>query len=144
MEDIDLFLRMAELSKQGFQCAQILMMLGLESEGKENSDLLRAIGGLNNGLADTSDTCGALSGCCCLISYFAGKGDADELEDPSLSSMISEFANWFKEEYGKLYGGHICAEILNDDPKNKLARCPEIVKASYFKAMEILEKADVI
>ena len=144
MDDIELYLRMLEMSKQGFECAQILMMLALESEGKEDGDLLRAVGGLNNGLADKSGPCGALLGCCCVISYFAGKGDADELEDPALRDMISEFTNWFKEEYGKLYGGHICAEILNEDPGNKLARCPEIVKASFLKAMEILGNADVI
>ena len=144
MGDFELYFRMLELSKQGFQCAQILMILALESEGKEDSDLVRTVGGLNNGLADASGPCGALTGCCCLISYFAGKGDADELEDPAFLSMVSEFANWFKEEYGKLYGGYICAEILNEDPKNKLARCPEIVKASYIKAMEILGSAGVI
>ena len=43
---MDLFDRMLELSGQGFYCAQILMILALESEEKEDPDLVRAMGGL--------------------------------------------------------------------------------------------------
>ena len=144
MENVDFFLKMSQLSKQGFQCAQILMILALESEDKEDADLVRAAGGLNNGLGDTGGPCGALTGGCCLISYFAGKGEADELEDPSLAAMLSEFTNWFKDEYGRLYGGHACAKILDNNPANKIARCPGIVMASYAKALEILDQHEAI
>lgn len=41
---MDLFDRMLELSGQGYFCAQILMILALESEGKEDPDLIRAVG----------------------------------------------------------------------------------------------------
>ena len=134
------FMRMLELSGQGFHCAQILMILALEAEGKENADLIRAVGGLNKGLADISGPCGALTGGCCFISYFAGKGEKDELEDPALGGMISEFTGWFKETFG----GQICTGILDGDIKNMLGRCPDIVKESYSKVMEILLDNDVI
>ena len=135
---------MLQLSRQGFQCAQILLILALESEGKENADLVRAVGGLNMGLSDKSGPCGCLTGCCCLISYFAGKGADEELEDPACSDMLTEFTSWFKEEYDELYGGHTCNGILDGDAKNMLTRCPDIVRASYLKAMEILQTNGVI
>jgi len=135
----DDFLKMLELSRQGFQCAQILLILALEYEGKECADLVRAAGGLNIGLSDMAGPCGALTGGCCLISFFAGKGEPDELEDPELKGMLSEFLGWFREEYGSTYGGYACKEILEGDIGNMITRCPGIVQASYSKAMEILD-----
>ena len=41
--------RMAQLHLQGFHCAQILLLLGLEHQGKENPDLIRAMDGLSGG-----------------------------------------------------------------------------------------------
>jgi len=134
------FDRMLALSKEGFQCAQILMLLALELDDEENSGLLRTVGGLNMGLADTQGSCGALSGGCCFISYFAGKGDATELEDPAYKDMLSEFTAWFREKYGS----QICTDLLEGDKNNMLTRCPEIIQASYLKATTILEENGVI
>jgi len=133
-------MRMLELSAQGFQCAQILMIHALELDDKEDAGLVRAAGGLNTGLADTSGPCGALTGGCCFISYFAGKGDKDELEDPAYREMLVEFTAWFKEAYGS----QICADIIDGDASNIMTRCPGIVQAAYSKAMEILEANGVI
>ncbi|MBM3301641.1 MAG: hypothetical protein FJY85_17045, partial [Deltaproteobacteria bacterium] len=43
---VDELLRMLELSGQGFHCSQILLFLGLESQGKFEPDLIRAMAGL--------------------------------------------------------------------------------------------------
>jgi len=137
--DID-FDRMLKLVTQGFQCAQIPLIFALESEDEENSGLIRALGGLNMGLTDTNGPCGALTGGCCLISYYAGKGDEIEMEDPALKNMISEFAAWFREEYGS----QICTDIIEGDMKNTTERCPGIMQASYLKALEILQTNGVI
>jgi len=134
------FDRMLKLSREGFQCAQILMILALESDDEENSGLVRAAGGLNMGFSDMSGTCGALTGGCCFISYFAGKGEADELEDPAYKEMLSKFASWFRAEYG----GQICTDILGGDAKNMIDRCPDIIQTTYAKAIEILEENGVI
>ena len=139
MIDMD-FLKILKLSNEGFQCAQILMIMALEAEGKENEDLIRAAGGLNVGLSDMSGPCGALTGGCCFISYFAGKGAADELEDPAFNEMLAEFTAWFKEAYG----GNVCTDILGGDMSNMPLRCPDIVQSSYDKVMEILTGNEVI
>ena len=51
--------RMQELKQQGFYCSQILVMLGLEAQGKQNPDLVRAMQELAGGLGFSGDTCGA-------------------------------------------------------------------------------------
>ena len=54
--------RMLELKRQGFFCSQILMILALELQRRENAPLVRASHGLAGGLGFTGETCGALTG----------------------------------------------------------------------------------
>ncbi|MGI6193057.1 MAG: DVU_1555 family C-GCAxxG-C-C protein [Christensenellales bacterium] len=141
---MDLFDRMLELAREGFFCAQIMLILALEAEGKENADLVRAMGGLNEGLGFTTmDVCGALSGGCCLLSYFAGKGEPDEMEHPDFRAMTAELIAWFKE-YTKEYGGHACKTILAGDSKNRIQRCPGLIQAVFEKCMELLGERGVL
>ncbi|NLC73428.1 MAG: C_GCAxxG_C_C family protein [Ruminococcaceae bacterium] len=135
---MDLQDRILELSRQGFFCAQIMLQLALESEGKENTDLIRSLGGLNGGIGNTGGICGALTGGACFISYFAGKGEEDELTHPAYFDMISELKAWFKG-YVAEYGGCDCHTILDGDERNKIQRCPMIVLAVIEKCMELLE-----
>lgn len=137
---MDLFERMLELSGQGFYCAQILMILALESEEKEDPDLIRAMSGLNGGLGFSGRVCGALTGGCCFLSYFLGKGEAEELEDPEAALLIGRLAEWFEETTKSKYGGCSCREILDGDPRNKFQRCPELVEAVYHKCVELLQE----
>lgn len=141
---MDLFDRMLELSGQGYFCAQILLILGLESEGKENPDLVRAMSGLNGGLGFHGEVCGALTGGCCLLGYFLGKGEAEELEDPRAAELIGELVSWFEREMKEIYGGFCCREILAGNPANKLGRCPQIVEAVFLKCMELLSEEEIL
>ncbi|MGN1142760.1 MAG: DVU_1555 family C-GCAxxG-C-C protein [Oliverpabstia sp.] len=140
---MDLFDRMLELSNQGFYCAQILMILALELEGKENPDMIRAMSGLNGGLGFTGQTCGALTGGCCFLGYFMGKGEAEEMEDPNSSAVIGQFVEWFEENIGKMYGGCSCQNILEGNPMNKIQRCPQIVEEVFRKCIDLLQKNGV-
>lgn len=140
---MDLFDRMLELSQEGYFCAQILLILALESEGKEDPDLIRAIGGLNGGIGNSGGVCGCLTGGACFLSYFSGKGEADELEHPDYYEMIQELNTWF-HEYTEQYGGISCNCILENNPYNRLQRCPDLIGAVYEKCMELLEDHDVI
>lgn len=135
---IDELLRMLELTGKGFQCSQILLALGLEAQGKENPDLLRAIGGLNGGVGSCGDICGALSGGACLLSLYAGKGMPAEEADHRLILMIDELVEWFTGEYSERYGGIDCKDIIGDDRQNQAIRCPEIVTGVFNKVKEIL------
>jgi len=141
---MEIFDRLLSLSQKGFFCAQIMMQLALDTEGKEDPDLIRAMGGLNCGLGYTGGPCGALTSGCCVISYFAGKGGEDETADPKLNEMIAEYVDWFGKTFDAAYGGHTCGVIMANDPEKKKQRCPGVVEASIEKVFDILQKNGIV
>ena len=104
---------------------------------KSNPDLVRCMHGLAGGLF-TGETCGTLTGGACLLGLYGGKGAPAEQEDPRLLFMIKALVNWFKERFGEAYGGIACHQILADNPRNKLTRCPQLVSETYQKVKELL------
>ena len=134
----DHYFRMFELANQGFGCSQILAMVALEEQGKSNSDLIRAMSGLLNGMA-CGKTCGALTGACCVLGLYAGKGSDQERFDERLDGMLRDLVDWFEAEYTGQYGSIECQKIVANDPKLRLERCPQIVAATFGKVKEILE-----
>ncbi len=140
-EGLDLpddLVRMRELKQQGFFCSQILIILGLELQGKSNPDLVRCMHGLAGGLGFMGETCGTLTGGACLLALYAGRGVPAEQKDPRLLFMIETLVNWFKERFGAQYGGITCNRILEDNPKNHFTRCPPLVAETYQKVKELL------
>ncbi len=93
--------RVRELRSQGFFCSQILILMGLELQGKENPDLVRAVHALAGGIGFTGETCGALTGGACMLGLYAGKGEPTHEEDPRLMFMLQDLVKWFKQEYGQ-------------------------------------------
>lgn len=130
-------LHLLELTQRGYSCSQILLLLGLELQGKENPDLLRAMSGLTRGTTSGQGTCGTLTGAACLLGLYAGKGDDDELENERLPGMLEELWEWFEEGYGSRYGGIRCCEILADGAP-ETERCGPLVLETFRKALEIL------
>jgi hypothetical protein len=119
---------------EGFGCSQITLILGLEAQGKSNPDLLRAISGLYGGLGFSGKLCGALSGCCCLLALYAGRGTSEEIEDSRLPQMIQSLVEWFEQEYKSQYGGIDRSVILQGDARNQISRCPVIVADTFNHA----------
>lgn len=134
---------MLALYEQGYDCAQILMRLVLDAEGKTNPDLVRALAGLNGGIGGSAGTCGCLTGGACLLAYYAAKGDDDETAHPAYRNMALQFTEWFKE-YTAEYGGTECYQILDGDNRNKIQRCPLIMSATLEKCLMLLEEADLL
>jgi C_GCAxxG_C_C family probable redox protein len=126
-----------ELALQGYQCSQILMLMALEAQGKENPDLVKSMSGLLGGMG-CGKTCGALTAGCCVLALHAGKESAEKNQDDRLQGMLSQFVEWFEAQYTARHGGINCAEIVQDDMRNKMARCPTIVIESLDKLKEIL------
>ncbi len=131
-------LRRNELMSSGFTCSQILLLMGLESIGKKNPDLIRSMHALTGGIGFTGHLCGALSGGACLLGLYAGKGEADEELDERLFIMVGDLVDWYKEEYGMKYGGIDCNQILGGNLSNYPIRCPEIIDSIYQKVKELL------
>ena len=135
MNDLE---QMKEMKAQGFYCSQILIKLGLELQGLENPELVRAMHGLAGGLGFTGELCGALSGGVSLLSLYAGKGLPEEIEDPRLNLMIMNLVNWFKQEYIPLYGSIRCQEILAVTDSGQPPPCPLLVAATFQRVKELL------
>lgn len=131
-------LQMMELHRQGFHCSDIMLFMGLESQGKANADVIRTVSPLAGGLGFSGSVCGALTGATCLLGLYAGRGVVGEASDPKLEIMVQELVDWFTEEYGTLYGGVMCREITLDDPSIQPTRCPYIVWGAYQKAKSLL------
>ena len=138
-------LRMMELSYHGYYCSQILMLLALETQGKENPDLIRAMGGLAHGSGYAGGICGTLTGAACLLGLYAGKGTDDEYEDERLKYMLKDLGDWFEQTIGNRYGGIACEVIVGDRTEIR-QRCGMIVAETYAKVMELLDASgyDVI
>lgn len=135
MEDLE---RMRELKQQGFYCSQILLIMGMDLQGKENPDLVAAAEALAGGIGFSGETCGALTGGACLLGLYAGKGAAGQDEDPRLRSMAEALVRWFKSEYGATYGGIRCEDILAQGGKAMGSPCPAIVLGTYQRVKELL------
>jgi C_GCAxxG_C_C family probable redox protein len=137
----DDLMRMLELYRKGFNCSQILVLLGLDDMGKSNPDLVKAMAGLGGGLGFTGRTCGSLTGGACLLGLYAGKGLPEgKSDDLLMMSMISDLSEWFDETIGQTYGGIDCKEIIGDELANQTptTQCANIISDTYTKIKEIL------
>lgn len=133
---VDAF-RMFELAAQGFCCSQILLILGLEEQGKDNPDLIKAMNGLCGGLGRSGKVCGVLTGGVCLIGLYAGKGSAADHNNYQLNKMVNVLLEWFEEKYGSME----CFDIIDDslDNGNQYpVKCGNLVLETYDKIQEIL------
>lgn len=133
--------RVMEYASHGFQCSQILMAIALEDQGKDNEDLLRAMSGLQAGMG-AGKTCGVLTGGCCVLGLVAGWGKPDSTPDERLTTMLTDFVEWFECEYRQRYGSIECASIVGDDQRNRVTRCPGIVLESLERLKQILAEHD--
>jgi hypothetical protein len=138
LRDVDDLERLRALRQQGFFCSQIVLLWGLELQGKDNPDLIRATQALAGGIGFTGELCGALTGGACLLGLYAGKGTLDQPENPRLNFMLEDLVRWFKHEYGETYGGIRCAELLGEDARFMGTRCPTMVLGVYQKVKELL------
>ena len=131
---MDAFDRIMELSRQGLYCAQIMVQLALDAEGRENPELVHAMRGLCCGFDRSGGPCGALAGGICFLSLLARELDAEER-----IKLIGEYHEWFKARTAQ-YGGENCENIERGDPQNMLTICPGVIMDSYEKCVELLEE----
>lgn len=129
---MDAFDRIMELSREGLYCAQIMVQLALDAEGKENPELIEAVRGLCGGFAWSGGPCGALSGGACLLSLLGRGLDMSEREE-----LVAEFHRWFAGRTAQ-FGGEDCNDITGGDRGNMFSVCPGVIIDSYEKCVELL------
>lgn len=125
------------LAHQGFCCAQIMLQLALDLQGRENPGLIRAMSGLCHGLASTQGACGVLTGGACLLAYYTGKGRAEDEADERLPLLEQEFEVWFRETCRQRFGGSNCIDIVkNGQPEPQT--CGGLLLEAYDRAIALL------
>jgi len=137
------------LGAKGYTCAQMLIIGALRLMGRENSDLVRAVGGLAQG-AGCGELCGALSGGVCLLSLYTGKGLDSEMPHNKGELLNSELTDWFADELCQ-GNGMTCAAILNrimdnmegcnasDKRRRCETHCINMVVKAWEKCLELLK-----
>jgi hypothetical protein len=138
-------IRMFQLAKKGYYCSQILIIMGLEARGERNPDLARAVGGLARGCGEGSYTCGSLTGGCCLLSLFTGRGCDKEERHEKHQQMAGELVRWLWQKYRFKYGGIECMAIRDaekDEPAYQ--RCWQVLEDVFFKVNDILNETGFI
>jgi len=132
----DIIFRLVSLKAKGFCCAQAILILGLEAQGKINVDLVRSMAGLCYGINWSGEVCGALSAGTCLLSLYSAKGSYQEAASEHHTKMLGELVEWFTRAADDQYGGTRCNEILEKFPDRSM--CAKIVADTYRKCMDIL------
>ncbi len=135
----DTLIRMLQLGRQGYTCSQIITLLGLELRGETNPGLVRAMGGLAYGCGSGRGSCGVLTGGCCLLALYSGKGSDQESESDLLVLMLQELNDWFCRHTGCAANDMSCEAIVGKEgPAASRQRCGAIVADTFAKVMDIL------
>ncbi len=139
----DTAFRIYKLASSGFCCTQIMLKLALEDEEKENTDLIRALNGLCGGIGADNKTCGVLTGGISVIGLYAGKGEPTEYRKENFQAMLSEYIDWFQNEFESTECRDIIGiQKITDDNGNVSypVKCGDILIKSYEKVQQIIFK----
>ncbi|MHC1719496.1 MAG: DVU_1555 family C-GCAxxG-C-C protein [Clostridiaceae bacterium] len=138
MEVFDIY----KYASHGYCCTQILLLMVLEKEGRENFDLIRAANGMCAGM-QCKGTCGLLTGAVMVFGLYAGRGMVQEAKCPELKSMADDFTSWFKTEYNSLLCGDlVLVDIFTDQGEIYPVKCGDMLLKTYKKIQEILLEYD--
>lgn len=139
----DTAFRIYKLASSGFCCTQIMLKLALEDEEKENIDLIKALNGFCGGIGSDKKTCGVFTGAIAIIGLYAGKGQAAQQYSENFQSMLTEYINWFEEEFESTECRDIVGiqKITDDNGNiNYPVKCGDILLKSYEKVQQIIFK----
>ncbi|MDD2736900.1 MAG: C-GCAxxG-C-C family protein [Desulfuromonadaceae bacterium] len=115
------YLDILSLRQSGLCCSQIIVKLALNSLGRENPDLVRAMAALCFGGGNPDGTCGVLTGAACALSLSLGNDPERERQDPLLALLLDELYGWFSVTLKDRHScsGNSCADILAVSPDKR-------------------------
>ena len=77
-----MMMELLPLVHQGYCCSQLLLLLMLQAQDRQNPGVVRAAQGLCHGIGQSDGPCGLLTGGACALALAAGKGAEDEIPHP--------------------------------------------------------------
>ncbi|MCP4119923.1 MAG: C_GCAxxG_C_C family protein [Desulfobacteraceae bacterium] len=140
----DTIMRLMPLQAKDYPCSQMMMILALEEQGRENPALVRAMAGLAKGVGNCAGSCGAMTGGACILALYAGKGGDDEQELEAFKPMRTQLNEWFAERTGE-YGGSLCHQITENKAGSveMAPRCGQLIADTYDKVMQLLVENEI-
>jgi len=130
------------LAARGYCCSQILVMLALEAQGLEDTLAVRAAAGLCNGLGQCGSCCGILTGGCCALGLYLGKGNDTEFTQDRADLIYAEFVEWFRGRVVPEFGDVTCDAILKGGkPDGNL--CGGLISDAWDQILTILTENGV-
>lgn len=128
------------LYDKGYCCSQVLALLILGVQGKENPDLVRSLSGLCHGIGRSGDACGILTGACCVLSYLVNQEAGDSRTLPGAELVIEEFVDWFNEASTQQWGSIRCTDILGEEKPGgpDKSHCRALLAQSWIRLLGIL------
>lgn len=146
-----MMLELLPLVRQGYCCSQLLILLMLQLQQRENPDLVRAMHGLCHGIGQSDGPCGLLTGGACALALAAGKGADTETAHPMLTPLLNDYAVWFYERTS-LYGGQSCGCIAaglgaspagGRDATPDPVACGDLLAQCWEKILELAQSYDL-
>lgn len=131
-----------ELFAEGYNCAQIVIMLSLE-EGEEKDILLKTACSFGGGMC-SGKVCGALTGGLMVLSSKLAKPLPDGEEKKLVRKLSAKLVSFFGKEVTLKYGSDDCncKTIIEGCHGNKRERCSEAVLAVLEKVEEFINEAE--
>lgn len=133
----DTLMDVMPLASRGYCSSQILVMLALEAQGLEDPVAVRAVSGLGNGLGHCGSCCGILTGGCCALGLYLGKGSDAELPHDRADLLYAEFVEWFRGRVVPTYGDVTCDAILKGG-KPDMNLCGGLVAEAWEAILNLL------
>lgn len=135
----DTLIQMLRYASKGYACSQIMALLTLDRCQASNPGLVRAMAGLAYGCGDGIGTCGVLTGACCVIGYFTGKGTDEDTGNADLMLMLEALTDWFADEIGARHSGITCQAIVGEaGPEASRSICANILSETYARTINVL------
>ncbi len=137
-----------ELGSKGYSCAQIIIIGALRMLGEENEILVKSMGGLSQGIANTGQTCGAFAGGACMLSMYTSKGNDLGISQKEEELLLDELSTWFRQEFEY----STCDELLGISCENDSAcekremdsvKCGSIVSKTFDKCLSLLVEYNI-
>ena len=81
-----------------------------------------------------------MTGACCILGLYAGKGDDREEASEKLPVMMQELSDWFHEHVGGRYGGITCEAAWWERTARRrpAGNAVTMVAETYDKTIELL------
>ena len=141
-----MMMELLPLVHQGYCCSQLLLLLMLQAQDRQNPGVVRAAQGLCHGIGQSDGPCGLLTGGACALALAAGKGAEDEIPHPMLTPMLNDYASWFydrTEGYGGLIYETVNANSLSAFVREQISENDDVLPDWLEGLVSVFEKTTV-